>query len=164
MFTWIGSYNYDYALSTIPIQLILIVFYGLRENLPTKQSYYFWFAMLTNFIMTITDIAACEVIEIWSVVPLWIVYRLNMAFFLAFFLRGWSLWAYTAESTNIFVSVNNPFSIITALPMLIGCLMTLSTPWTSLIFTINDTGYHSGVCYDIVYFSTYFYVLIFNSL
>jgi hypothetical protein len=81
MFTWISSYNYDYALSTIPIQLILIVFYGLRENLPTKQSYYFWFAMLTNFVMTITDIAACEVIEIWSVVPLWLVYGLNFWLF-----------------------------------------------------------------------------------
>lgn len=160
MYTWIGSYNYDYALSTIPIQLILIVFYGLRENLPTKQSYYFWFAMLSNFTMTITDIAACEVIEVWDVVPLWIVYGLNMAYFLSFLVRGWSLWAYTAESTNNYVSINNPFSIITALPMLIGCLMTLSTPWTSLIFTISDTGYHNGPCYDIVYFSTYFYLIL----
>lgn len=160
MFTWISSYNYDYALSTIPIQLILIVFYGLRENLPTKQSYYFWFAMLTNFVMTITDIAACEVIEIWSVVPLWLVYGLNIAYFLAFLLRGWALWAYTAESTNNYVSINNTFSIFTALPMFIGCLMTLSTPWTSLIFTISDTGYHNGVCYDIVYFSTYFYLIL----
>ncbi len=160
MYTWISDFNYDFAVATIPIQLILLVFYGIRKNLPTKQSFYFWIAMTANFIMTISDIVSCEMNEIWSSFPLWVMYGINIVYFLSFLIRGWSLWAYTAESTGNFIRFNNFFSVLTTLPMLMGCLLTLSTPWTSAIFTISDTGYHNCSCYNIIYFSTYFYLIL----
>lgn len=37
--------------------------------------------------------------------------------------------------------------------------LTLSTPWTSAIFTINpETGYHNCALYQTIYFSTYIYI------
>lgn len=109
MYTWISDFNYDFAVATIPIQLILLVFYGIRKNLPTKQSFYFWIAMTANFIMTISDIVSCEMNEIWSSFPLWVMYGINIVYFLSFLIRGWSLWAYTAESTGNYIRFNNLF-------------------------------------------------------
>ena len=34
MINWLGNYNYDYVLASIPIQLILLILYCLRRNLP----------------------------------------------------------------------------------------------------------------------------------
>ncbi len=160
MYNWISEFNYDFAVATIPIQLILLVFYGIRENLPTKQSYYFWLAMVSNFTMNLTDIVSCELNEIWTVYPLYIIYAINMAYFLSFLIRGWSLFAFTAESTSNYIKKNDIFSIITFLPALAGCILTLSTPFTSAIFTINETGYHNCSLYNIIYFSTYFYIIV----
>ena len=42
MFNWISPFNYDFALAAIPIQIILLVFYGVRRNLPIRQSSCFW--------------------------------------------------------------------------------------------------------------------------
>ena len=42
MFNWISPFNYDFAIASIPIQIILLLFYGFRRNLPIRQSVFFW--------------------------------------------------------------------------------------------------------------------------
>ena len=56
MWNWLSDYNYDFALATIPVQLILMMIYLLRQQLPTRQSRSFWIVMVMNLIMTVTDI------------------------------------------------------------------------------------------------------------
>ncbi len=160
MIEWISSFNYDFAIASIPIQVILLVFYGVRRNLPTKQSAYFWFVMIANLIMTLSDIISCEMNEIWMDFPLWVMYAINHAYFLAFLIRGWALFAYTAESTFCYSNDNKLFKVVTAIPVLTGCILTLSTPWTSAIYTIAEDGYHNCSLYKTIYFSTYFYIIV----
>ena len=38
MFHWLSQYNYDFALAAIPIQLLLLIFYCSRRNLPIRAS------------------------------------------------------------------------------------------------------------------------------
>ncbi|WP_303841168.1 hypothetical protein, partial [Selenomonas ruminantium] len=70
MWNWLSDYNYDFALATIPVQLILMMTYLLRQQLPTRQSRSFWIVMMMNLIMTITDIWSCELNEVWREYPL----------------------------------------------------------------------------------------------
>ena len=46
MINWLGNYNYDYVLASIPIQLILLILYCLRRNLPIRSSYSFLWVMI----------------------------------------------------------------------------------------------------------------------
>lgn len=158
MFNWISPFNYDFAIAAIPIQLVLLVFYGVRRNLPIWQSSCFWFVMFANLIMTSADIISCEMNEIWYEYPLWVMYAINHAYFLGFIVRGWALFAYTAESSHSHKG-NWIFWIVTAVPASVAVILILSTPWTSAIYTIAEDGYHNCSLYKTIYFSTYFYII-----
>ncbi|MCR4901736.1 MAG: hypothetical protein K6A23_02675, partial [Butyrivibrio sp.] len=160
MINWISPFNYDFAIAAIPIQIILLFFYGFRRNLPIRQSTYFWLVMIANLVMTTSDIISCEMNEIWMQFPIWVMYAINHAYFLGFIIRGWSLFAYTAESTSSYKESDRLFKIISGIPALTAIVLILSTPWTSAIYTIAEDGYHNCSLYKTIYFSTYFYIIL----
>ena len=158
MFNWISDFNYDFAIAAIPIQIILLVFYGVRRNLPIGQSFCFWLVMVANLVMTSADIISCEMNEIWTEFPLWVMYAINHAYFLGFIVRGWSLFAYTAETSH-FLKNNILYKLLASIPALVAVFLIFSTPWTSAIYTIAEDGYHNCSLYGIIYFDTYFYII-----
>ncbi len=159
MWTWLSDYNYDFALATIPIQIILMVVYLIRQQLPTRQSRSFILVMVMNIIMTVMDIISCELNEVWQEYPISLIYALNIAYFLSFIIRGWGLFDYTASVVDAVSRWGRRFTWITALPALFVCGLVLSTPWTGTIFTMDPvTGYHNLGWYNVIYFSTWFYI------
>ncbi|MBO5651239.1 MAG: hypothetical protein J5908_07105 [Selenomonas sp.] len=160
MWNWLSDYNYDFALATIPVQLILMMTYLLRQQLPTRQSRSFWIVMMMNLIMTITDIWSCELNEVWWEYPLSLSYGLNLVYFLSFILRGWGLFDYASEVVDAPRRWGRRYIWGMALPAAAVCLMILSTPWTSMIFTMDPiTGYHNLAWYNAIYVSTWFYIV-----
>lgn len=159
MINWISNFNYDFAIATIPIQIILLVFYGVRRNLPIGQSFCFWLVMVANLVMTSADIISCEMNEIWTEFPLWVMYAINHAYFLGFIVRGWALFAYTAETSH-FLKNNSLYRVIASIPAMVAVFLIFSTPWTSAIYTIAADGYHNCSLYGIIYFDTYFYIIL----
>lgn len=160
MWNWLSDYNYDYALATIPIQLILMTVYYLRRQLPNQKSISFWWVMIMNIVMTITDIWACELNEVWQEYPLSLSYGLNIAYFLSFILRGWLLFVYASEVVNAPRRWGRRYTWGSFIPAAVVCLMILSTPWTGAIFTMDPImGYHNLAYYNAIYFSTWFYII-----
>lgn len=158
MINWISPFNYDFAIATLPVQIILLVFYGFRRNLPLMQSYCFWYILISNFVMTTADIISCEMNEIWKEFPLWIMYAVNHAYFLGFILRGFFLFAYTVEASRFYNKHFFWLRIIVSLPAAAAVMLILSSPWTAAIYTFSADGYHNCSFYPIIYFSTYFYI------
>lgn len=159
MFHWLSNYNYDFALASVPVQLLLVLFYCFRRNLPIRQSYCFLAVMISNFVMTTADIVSCEMNEVWNDFPLWVMYAINILYFLPFIIRGWALFAYAAEVCRAFQRLGRWFRILTLIPISFAVILTLSTPWTAAIFTIDPaTGYHNCAMYQTIYVSTYFYI------
>lgn len=159
MIHWLSDYNYDFALASIPVQLVLLTFYCFRRNLPIRQIRNFTAVMISNLVMTVSDIVSCEMNEIWNDFPLWLMFAVNMLYFLSFIIRGWALFAYAAEACHSFKSNNKWFFIITHIPVCIALALTLSTPWTAAIFTITPAdGYFNCALYKTIYVSTYFYI------
>lgn len=97
MIHWLSDYNYDFALASIPVQLLIILFYSFRRNLPIRSSHCFLAVMISNLTMTLADIVSCEMNEVWTSFPMWIMHAINMLYFLPFLIRGWALFAYTSE-------------------------------------------------------------------
>ena len=159
MWNWLSDYNYDFAVATIPIQIILMIVYLMRQQLPTRASRSFMLVMVMNIVMTITDILACELNEVWQEYPLSMSYGLNIVYFWAFLIRGWSLFDYVASVVDASTRWGRWFTYVLALPALFVCLLVLSTPWTGAIFTMDPvTGYHNLGFYNSIYFSTWFYI------
>ena len=159
MIQWLSEYNYDFALASIPVQLLLLLFYSFRRNLPIRQSHCFLAVMVSNITMTLADIVSCEMNEVWTSFPLWIMYAINILYFLPFIVRGWALFAYMAEVCRAFQRLGRWFRIVTFIPVSVAIVFTLSTPWTAAIFTMDPvTGYHNCALYQTIYVSTYFYI------
>ena len=64
MIHWLSDYNYDFALASIPVQLLIILFYSFRRNLPIRSSNCFLAVMISNLTMTLADIVSCEMNEV----------------------------------------------------------------------------------------------------
>ena len=161
MFHWLSSYNYDFALAAIPIQLILLAFYCSRRNLPVRSSHSFLWVMLFNLTMTASDLISCEMNEIWTQYPLWLMYVVNQAYFLSFIGRGWALFDYTAEECCSYDAMGRSSRLLSWIPAIGVSLLILSTPWTAAIFHFApDRGYYNCEFYRSIYFSTYFYIAV----
>lgn len=160
MVQWLSDYNYDYALAAIPIQLILMLFYSVRRNLPIRQSRSFFLVMIANLVMTISDIASCEMDTAGSGFPLWSVYAMNILYFVSFICRGWTLFDYTAEVCSTFKKTGRSGQVLAAIPAATVICMVLSSPWTGAIFRITSSeGYTAGPLYQAIYYCTWFYIL-----
>ena len=158
MFNWLSNYDYDFALSTIPIQIILLLFYGSRRNLPIRQSTSFSIVMISNLIMTVTDIVACEMIADFKNHSLFALYFINMVYFLSFVVRGWALFDYTSECCRKYKILDSHSRFLAALPLIVVSTLILITPWAKTIFTFTDKGYQNCALYRSIYICTYFYI------
>ena len=156
---WLSDYNYDFALASVPIQVILLLVYCLRRNLPVRQSSSFLNMMIANLTMTISDIVSCEMNEVWTDFPLWVMYAINMLYFVSFIIRGWALFDYAAESCHSYQKFGRYTRVVMVVPAVVVLIMILSTPWTGMIFSFSPTeGYFNCYLYQSIYFSTYFYI------
>lgn len=156
---WLSDYNYDFALASIPVQVILLLVYCLRRNLPVRQSASFLNLMIANLTMTLSDIISCEMNEVWTDFPLWVMYGINMLYFVSFIVRGWALFDYAAESCHGYQKFGRYTRVVMAVPAVVVLVMILSTPWTGMIFSFSPTeGYFNCYLYQAIYVSTYFYI------
>lgn len=160
MIQWLSPFNYAYAIASIPIQIILMVFYCVRRNLPIRASKSFLIVMISNLIMTISDILACELDELWATLPVWVLYLVNIIYFLSFVLRDWALFDYCAEVSHVYRKTGRPGQILSAIPAIVVALIVLSSPWSQAIFGIDPAqgGYFNGILYSAIYICAYFYI------
>lgn len=159
MFQWLSGFNYDFALATIPLQIILMIFYSSRRNLPIRQSKSFLFVMVSNLVMTVSDIVSCEMNEVWTEFPLFVMYLINIIYFAAFIIRGWALFDYCSEVCQVYRRTGKIGRVLSILPALIVIALILSTPWTATIFHFSDIdGYYNCFMYSSIYICTWFYI------
>ncbi len=156
-----SEYNYDFALAALPIQIMLLLFYSFRRNLPIRSSRSFLWVMLANLIMTAFDIISCEMNVIWDQYPLWLMYAVNCAYFIGFVLRGWALFDYTAEECGAYMKFGRLSRPAAWIPAALMTLLIVTTGWTGAIFRFSaDTGYYNCSLYPSIYYISYFYIIL----
>lgn len=161
MFHWLSGFNYDYALAAIPIQIILMIFYSSRRNLPIRQSRSFMLVMISSLVMTVSDIVACEMDEVWTEFPLSIMYLINIIYFVSFICRGWTLFDYCAEVCHVYRKTGKHGQFLSAIPAFVLLCLIISTPWTATIFHFSPTeGYYNCFLYSSIYYCTWFYLVV----
>ncbi len=161
MINWLSDYNFDFDISSITIQLLILICYCARKNMPVRQNKSFLHAMIANLFVSLFDISACEVLAVWQQVPIWITYFLNIAYFVMFAVRMWYLFDYVIEVTKAYRWITVRDRVLIALPCIVYIALVITTPIHKGIFYIDSVaGYKSGYLYKGLYHLTYFYVVL----
>ena len=154
-------YNYDFALATIPVQIILLVFYLSRRNLPIRATRSFLFLMATNLCMTITDVIACEIDERFAEYPLPVLFLSNIIYFIFFVARSWALFDFTAETTHAYTQVGGRVRLYAAIPVIAVIAVICISPWKQVIFGCStEIGYYKGSGYWLILFISLLYIFM----
>ena len=151
-------WNYGYALHSFFILLIILIFYFSLPRLSVKINKAFLYLLWLEFAVLFFDITSSWAASNVSVAGLFIAYLLNVSYFAFFFLRSLAFFEYTAIVYRR--RDEKVKTTIVSIPFVIAFVFAVISPWTGLMFDLNDKTYHSGPFYILVYYVTYFYLAL----
>ncbi len=151
-------WNYNFLLPSILVLVIFLVYYLSRPRLPIRLNRAF-LAVLTLDLATIAlDYMSSRACEQYAVLPVITVDVLNMLFFVFYLARAYAFYRFTADALHI-ASGRDGWNVAAA-AVFAGCeLVLLSSFITGAVYTVNETGYHRGPLYDIIYVCFFFCIL-----
>lgn len=153
-------WNYNFILPSLLIQAVILPFYMFRPRLKIRFNRSFSGVMIFQTLTILFDYLSSRADEAYASVPIPVLYALNMAFFVCFMLRAFYFFLVTVDI--LMLSDQARGKIFNASFILLDVLLavTLSSFVTGAVFYINETGYHSGTLYRIIYVCGFSYVLL----
>lgn len=170
----IGGYimwDYSFEVPLLFIFAIILAFFFSRPRLSLRHSRIFlWMIMIETFTI-IMDLCASHVDNLYADYDITLIKVLNMLYFIAFFVRSYVLYLFAASVMKDTLERNAVLRHFIRLPMCVGVILSIvsalsgSAEFPHLIFYIDESGYHSGTLYSLLYaFGFYYVILAFISL
>ncbi len=150
-------WNFSYV---IPSLLVLVIFMGhyfALPRIPIRINQTFIRLVVVEFLVLTTDIVSTWACINFATLPVWLLYFLNSAYFVVFFLRAYIFFLVTANVLKSSFSYNRARIALVMVPFCILSLVVITSFKTHLFFYIDETGYHSGVLYNTLYLLFAFY-------
>lgn len=157
----LGGYDVNFFLAAIPFQLILILYYARRWQMPVRESQVFLVLMVFNLATMVTDLISLSVGEAWQVYGTAAFYAVNMIFFFCMDFLGYSFFFYVGETLHLFTRKREKLRYLSMVPAVLYLVAVLSSPWTRFVFYLDPAnGYVSGPGYDLLYQVFGFYLIL----
>ncbi len=154
-------WNYNYIIPSIMILLVFLVYYVLRPKLPVHRNSTFVILLLIDLATVYFDYTASVADESFTEHSQTTLYALNLGYFVFFIARAAWFAFFTMDVLDQYTTVNRSIRKLTALVLAAAELVTLSSPVTGAVFSIDGSGYHSGYLYNAaVYYSFTFFLLL----
>lgn len=153
-------WNFSFAFPTLFILFIILGFYFSLPRLPIMRNHIFVQMIVVETVTIISNILSSYACNQYKILPHWLVVALNMIFFLAFYTRIMLMFDFTICVLKVDRKIPFALGQLIRLPYYISVLVTLASPFTGWIFYIDDTGYHSGPLYNILYVSGFWFVIL----
>ena len=151
-------WDYSFAIPSMFVITIILIFYFSLPRLSIRMNNTFVFILIIESAVIFTDIVSSWGDENYEQMTTSVLYVLNGLYFIFFFLRANMLFMFTAYVFKLDPEKNLLRLLLFRLPVVFAILITVSSPLTHLLFSIDGKGYHSGNLYDLLYFVSYFYV------
>ena len=145
-------WNYSFV---IPSFLILVLFMGHYFGLPRiplRINQMFLKLVAIEALVLLSDMVATWACMYYLTIPGWLLYLLNDAYFVVFYVRGYMFFIFTIYVLRIGLNVKKSVHYLLQLPVFIVSLITITAPRTGWVFYFDENGYHSGPLYNILYF------------
>ena len=116
-------------------------------------------------LMTETLVMLSDIVSTWAdmnheIFPIWILYVLNSVYFLSFFARGFYFFVFTASALRIDAINDRSFYALLNLPIAAVSLIVIFSPFNKWFYYMDQSGYHSGKLYNLLYALFWFYLLL----
>ena len=155
------KWNFDFELSALAFEVLLLVFYFAKRHLPTKKNRYFILAMGAGCICTAMDMVSGLLDTYWKAIPLELIHVVNVIYFLALATDVLLLFIYILSITDQLDVVKTPLFGVYCVPYLIMVIMAIATPYTGALYYFDSVkGYMHGPTFLTNYILNTFYLIL----
>ena len=154
------TWNFSFSLVTAIVLCIIVGYYAVYPKLPIILNRCF----VSLAVIELLTLAFC-ILSSWmdmnhSSFPVWLLYIVNMLFFLLFYIRSFLFYAYTAVLVNAKGSGRKGYINAGVILLIFFSLICLSSFFTGAVFSIDREGYHSGPAYSILYIQMFLFLIM----
>ncbi len=152
-------WNYGYAIHSLFILFIILLFYFSLPRLPLRINRIFIYLLWLESAVLFFDIVSSWADSNLSQVSLSVAHLLNVCYFASFFLRALAFFEFTSIVFKRNYSDSKLYLAIFCIPFSVAFAFTFISPWTGLIYNLDGGQYHNGPFYFLLYYVTYFYLV-----
>ena len=152
-------WNYSFTLPSAMILLILVVYYFRRPRLPIRMNITFLALLAVDVLTLFFDYAASRIDEMYMDYSIPFGYGMNLAFFVLFLARIFWFYLFILDVLENHGKLPDWVRRFSPIVFLLSELTALSSPFTHAVFSFDETGYHRGACYNVLYVCFFFYLL-----
>ncbi len=153
-------WNYSYVLPNLFVMILFLIYFFSRPRLPVRRNLIFLELLIVNMLHLVFDVLASRADEMYALFPAWLLFVLNAQFFILFYLQFFVFYRFTQNEVREDSAGSVKRISWDSLVCLVCTLITLSSFFTGAVFYIDETGYHSGPLYRILYVCSFFYILL----
>ena len=159
-------WSYAFEIPILLILSIIIGFYFVKPRLPVRKNLVFVHLIVAEAAALVTDLIASIMDNNYASFGIGTLKIVNMLYFLAFVERAYMLYLFCATVLRDTYQRDVLIKNIIRIPMYTGIGLSIfsaivgSKEFPHLIFYIDETGYHSGSMYDILYVCGFYYVFV----
>ncbi len=144
-------WNFNYAIPSFLVLVIFMSYYFALPRIPIRINQTFIKLVIVEFLVTTTNIVSTWACINYAILPVWLLYLLNEAYFVAFFMRAYIFSLFTANVLKSSFCYDFNKRCLLQLPFFAFSLLIISSSRTHLFFYIDETGYHNGPGYNLLY-------------
>ena len=152
-------WNYSYVTPSLLILVVFLGYYFMLPRIPIKLNRTYVKLVCVEVLVMLLDIISTWACMNYENLPIWLLYSLNAAYFVVFYLRGYMFFLFTLTVLRV-MDLSLGKRILIQLPALIASILAISSPLTKLIFYFDENGYNSGVLYNILYVVFAIYLIL----
>lgn len=148
----LNYYNVYFEVAATIIVTLFLIIYSLKNKLHTQLTRTFHQLLICNFFASTLDIVSAFIIESHGYFRPWVSYLFNTLYFTSSAMLGYLLFKYISVLVHRTKFISRRGKHLAKLPVLIYLIVLISTPWTGLIYSFNESGdYIRGPLYMVVY-------------
>lgn len=151
-------WNYNFVIPSILVLLIFMLYYFIRPRLPIRMNYTFLNLLMVDIFTILFDFVSSKADEAHLRFSVPLLYFLNLGYFVFYLARIFWFYLFTLDVLNLHGKPRRWIYQLTPLVFAFSELVTLSSPITHAVFSIDAEGYHRGPLYNILYVCSFFYI------
>lgn len=156
----IMTWHFNFSLITVVMLCILFGYYAVYPKLPTRIGRFFVILGISEFATLLLDILSSWMDMYYKPYPIWLLYLVNILYFLAFVTRSYAMYAYTLSMVCSVKGMLKAFWTAGRIIYAAFMVIVLSTSFTHVICFFDADGYHRGIGYDSLYIMLFFYLIM----
>lgn len=151
--------NFSFSVPSILILLIIMGYYFFRPRVPIRLNRSFLALLVIEIGTEAMDILSSWVDINHAQYPEWLLWVLNLLFFLFYFSRIYMFFVFTVSVLDARSAPRSRLHRWTPVVYFLCAAVAVLSVFTGWIFRIDEAGYHSGPLYHLLYFCAGAYLL-----